>query len=96
MAAQQGDKQGWARRLAGYAWRHPKDVVLALGSSLAGMAVMAVVPLVTKVIIDDVIGGHSRSMAPWAGALVGAAVLVYAFTYIPRDYGGRHPLAVQH
>ncbi|MFH8771373.1 ABC transporter ATP-binding protein [Streptomyces sp. NPDC017958] len=88
--------RGWARRLAGYAWRYPKDVVLALGSSLAGMAVLAVVPLITKVIIDDVIGDHSRSMAPWAGALLGAAVLVYALTYIRRYYGGRLALDVQH
>ncbi|MFJ9706876.1 ABC transporter ATP-binding protein [Streptomyces sp. NPDC101234] len=95
MAAQQGEQQGWARRLAGYAWRHPRDVVLALGSSLAGMAVLAVVPLVTKVIIDDVIGDHSRSMGPWAGALIAAAVLVYAATYVRRYYGGRLALDVQ-
>ncbi|MGV9250908.1 ABC transporter ATP-binding protein [Streptomyces sp. NPDC003697] len=91
-----GTQRGWARRLAGYAWRYPKDVVLALGSSLAGMAVMAVVPLVTKVIIDDVIGAHTRSMAPWAGALIGAALLVYASTYVRRYYGGRLALDVQH
>ncbi|MER5471539.1 ABC transporter ATP-binding protein [Streptomyces sp. NPDC002685] len=89
-------EQGWARRLAGYAWRYPKDVVLALGSSLGGMAVMAVVPLVTKVIIDDVIGDHSRGMAPWAGVLLGAAVVVYVLTYIRRYYGGRLALDVQH
>ncbi|MFD0315160.1 ABC transporter ATP-binding protein [Streptomyces flavalbus] len=89
-------QRGWARRLAGYAWRYPKDVVLALGSSLAGMAVMAVVPLITKVIIDDVIGDRTRSMAPWAGALIGAALLVYVFTYIRRYYGGRLALDVQH
>ncbi|GGK47272.1 ABC transporter ATP-binding protein [Streptomyces flaveus] len=96
MAVQQGESSGWARRLAGYAWRYPKDVVLALGSSLAGMAVMALVPLVTKVIIDDVIGDKSRDMAPWAGALIGAALLVYVFTYIRRYYGGRLALDVQH
>ncbi|GGS46410.1 ABC transporter ATP-binding protein [Streptomyces cinerochromogenes] len=89
-------ERGWARRLAAYAWRYPKDVVLALGSSLAGMAVMAVVPLITKVIIDDVIGGHTRSMAPWAGALIGAALLVYASAYTRRFYGGRLALDVQH
>ncbi|MFG3097177.1 ABC transporter ATP-binding protein [Streptomyces sp. NPDC048202] len=91
-----GPQRGWARRLAGYAWRHPKDVVLALGASLGGMAVMAVVPLITKVIIDDVIGDHSRDMAPWAGALLGAAVLIYALTYVRRYYGGRLALDVQH
>ncbi|MFF6985691.1 ABC transporter transmembrane domain-containing protein [Streptomyces sp. NPDC010273] len=96
MAAKQGETQGWARRLAGYAWRYPKDVVLALGASLAGMAVMALVPLVTKVIIDDVITGHTRSMAPWAGALIVAALLVYVSAYVRRYYGGRLALDVQH
>ncbi|GAA2420354.1 ABC transporter ATP-binding protein [Streptomyces glaucus] len=89
-------QRGWARRLWGYAWRHPKDVVLALGSSLAGMAVMALVPLITKVIIDDVIGEHSRSMAVWAGLLIGAALVVYVLTYVRRYYGGRLALDVQH
>ncbi|MEU5535291.1 ABC transporter ATP-binding protein [Streptomyces sp. NPDC020362] len=92
MAAQ----RGWAKRLAGYAWRYPTDVILALGSSLAGMAVMAVVPLITKVIIDDVIGAHSRAMTPWAGALIGAALLVYGLTFVRRYYGGRLALDVQY
>ncbi|WP_409237397.1 ABC transporter ATP-binding protein [Streptomyces sp. PA5.6] len=94
------EQRGWARRLTGYAWRYPKDVVLALGSSLGGMAVMALVPLITKVIIDDVIGqdgqGGGRSMGPWAGALIGAALVVYVLTYIRRYYGGRLALDVQH
>ncbi|MFI9339886.1 ABC transporter ATP-binding protein [Streptomyces sp. NPDC052773] len=89
-------QRGWARRLWGYAWRYPRDVVLALGSSLAGMALMAIVPLITKVIIDDVIGGKTREMAPWAGALIAAALLVYVLTYIRRYYGGRLALDVQH
>ncbi|MEU7468389.1 ABC transporter ATP-binding protein [Streptomyces sp. NPDC044984] len=89
-------QRGWARRLAGYAWRHPGDVVLALGSSLGGMAVMALVPLITKVIIDDVIGDRTRSMTTWAGLLVGAALAVYVLTYVRRYYGGRLALDVQH
>ncbi|MFE9703826.1 ABC transporter ATP-binding protein [Streptomyces sp. NPDC005930] len=89
-------QRGWVRRLAGYAWRYPKDVVLALGSSLGGMAVMAFVPLITKVIIDDVIGDKTRDMAVWAGLLIGAALAVYGLTYIRRYYGGRLALDVQH
>ncbi|MFP3992262.1 ABC transporter ATP-binding protein [Streptomyces sp. E11-3] len=89
-------EQGWARRLAGYAWRYPKDVVLALGASLGGMAVMALVPLITKVIIDDVIDTRARSLAVWTGLLIGAAVVVYVLTYIRRFYGGRLALDVQH
>lgn len=89
-------QRGWIRRLAGYAWRNPKDVVLALGASLGGMAVMAFVPLITKVIIDDVIGDKTRNMAVWAGLLIGAALVVYVLTYIRRYYGGRLALDVQH
>ncbi|MGW0929950.1 ABC transporter ATP-binding protein [Streptomyces sp. NPDC002644] len=93
---QQEKTPGWARRLTAYAWRHPKDVILALGSSLAGMAVMALIPLITKVIIDDVIVDRTREMAHWAGLLIGAAFLVYVMTYIRRYYGGRLALDVQH
>ncbi|WP_405959167.1 ABC transporter ATP-binding protein/permease [Streptomyces sp. NBC_00868] len=91
-----GEKQGWARRLTAYTWRYKVNVLLALGSSLGGMAVMALVPLVTKVIIDDVIGDGTKPMGPWAGMLIGAALLVYVLTYIRRYYGGRLALDVQH
>ncbi|MFE2856295.1 ABC transporter ATP-binding protein [Streptomyces lavendulae] len=91
-----GGKQGWGRRLAAYTWRYRRNVLLALGSSLAGMAVMALVPLVTRVIIDDVVGNKTRDMAPWAGLFIAAALLVYVMTYIRRYYGGRLALDVQH
>ncbi|MER7911079.1 ABC transporter ATP-binding protein [Streptomyces sp. NPDC096068] len=92
-----GEKQrGWARRLAGYAWRYRANTLLALGSSLVGMGVLALVPLFTKVIIDDVIGTKTRDLATWTGLLIGAAVLVYALTYVRRYYGGRLALDVQH
>ncbi len=94
MAGAEG--QGWGRRLTGYAWRYRRNVVLALGSSLAGMAVMALVPLITKVIIDDVVTDRTRPLLLWTGLLVGAAVLVYIATYIRRYYGGRLALDVQH
>ncbi|CAM5334624.1 ABC transporter ATP-binding protein [Streptomyces spiroverticillatus] len=89
-------ERGWARRLTGYAWRYRTNVLLALGSSLGGMAVMALVPLITKVVIDDVIGKGSRSLAVWTGLLIAAAVVVYVLTYIRRYYGGKLALDVQH
>ncbi|NUK09469.1 ABC transporter ATP-binding protein [Streptomyces lunaelactis] len=88
--------QGWARRLAGYAWRYRRNVVLALGSSLAGMAVMALVPLITKVVIDDVIGDSTGSIGLWTGLLIASALVVYALPFARRYYGGRLALDVQH
>ncbi|MFG3117630.1 ABC transporter ATP-binding protein [Streptomyces sp. NPDC048197] len=87
---------GWARRLTRDCWQYRKDVLLALGSSLAGMAVMALVPLVPKLIIDDVIVSHRRALAPWASLLIAAAVVVYVLTYLRRFYGGRLALDLQH
>ncbi|MEU1767713.1 ABC transporter ATP-binding protein [Streptomyces rimosus] len=87
---------GWARRLTRLCWQYRKDVLLALGSSLAGMGVMALVPLIPKLIIDDVIVSHERPLAPWATLLVVAALAVYGLTYVRRYYGGRLALDVQH
>ncbi|WP_242440709.1 ABC transporter transmembrane domain-containing protein, partial [Streptomyces sp. CB02923] len=89
-------KGGWARRLTRLCWQYKKDVLLALGSSLAGMGVMALVPLIPKLIIDDVIVSNARPLAPWATLLVVAALAVYALTYVRRYYGGRLALDVQH
>lgn len=96
MAVKDATGRGWARRLAGYCWRYRSTVLLALGSSLVGMAVTALVPLIPRLIIDDVIGSHRRPLAPWATLLVVAAVVVYALTYVRRYYGGRLALDVQH
>ncbi|MFC9230171.1 ABC transporter ATP-binding protein [Streptomyces decoyicus] len=96
MAGTDTERVGWARRLSRDCWQYKKDVLLALGSSLAGMGVLALVPLVPKLIIDDVIVRHERPLGPWAGVLVAAAVVVYVLTYIRRFYGGRLALDAQH
>ncbi|MFJ1707943.1 ABC transporter transmembrane domain-containing protein [Kitasatospora sp. NPDC088346] len=87
---------GWLRRLSGYCWRYRRNVLLAFGASLFGMAVTSVVPLITKLIIDDVITAHTRSLAPWAIVLVVAALLVFGCTQVRRYYGGQLALDVQH
>ncbi|MFD9205137.1 ABC transporter ATP-binding protein [Streptomyces sioyaensis] len=96
MAGTDRAREGWARRLTRDCWQYKKDVLLALGASLAGMAVLALVPLVPRLIIDDVIIRHERPLGPWAGVLVVAAVVVYVLTYIRRFYGGRLALDAQH
>ncbi|MFI0719963.1 ABC transporter ATP-binding protein [Streptomyces sp. NPDC021224] len=95
-AAKDGPEQGWLRRLSAYCWRYRRSVLLSLGASLLGMAVTALVPLVPRLIIDDVIVKHDKPLAPWAFALVAAAVVVYGLTYLRRYYGGRLALDVQH
>ncbi|MFD7453779.1 ABC transporter transmembrane domain-containing protein [Kitasatospora sp. NPDC059827] len=90
------EADGWLRRLIGYSWRSRRSVLLAFGASLVGMAVTALVPLVTKLIIDDVIVAHTRSLTPWAVVLLLAAVVVFGCTQVRRYYGGQLALDVQH
>ncbi|MFJ6215329.1 ABC transporter ATP-binding protein [Streptomyces sp. NPDC092296] len=87
---------GWLRRLIGYCRPYRRNVLLSFGASLAGMAVTAVVPLITRLIIDDVVSDHTRSLAPWAVLLILAAAAVFGLTYVRRYYGGQLALDVQH
>ncbi|MFJ5613660.1 ABC transporter ATP-binding protein [Streptomyces sp. NPDC093221] len=89
-------ERGWLWRLTTYCWRYRRNVLLAMGASLGGMAVTALVPLVPKLIIDDVIVKHDKPLAPWAFTLIAAAVVVYVLTYVRRYYGGRLALDVQY
>ncbi|WP_419995224.1 ABC transporter ATP-binding protein [Streptomyces boninensis] len=87
---------GWGRRLLRQCLRYRRNVLLSLGASLAGMGIMALVPLIPKLIIDDVIVDGSRPLAPWATLMIIAGIAVYALTYVRRYYGGRLALDVQH
>jgi ATP-binding cassette subfamily B protein len=89
-------RPGWARRLAAHCWHYRRNVLLALGASLAGMGVMGLVPLLTKIIIDDVVVRGDGGLALWVTLLVAAGTLVYGLTYVRRFYGGRLALDVQH
>ncbi|MGW1179036.1 ABC transporter transmembrane domain-containing protein [Kitasatospora sp. NPDC002543] len=90
------ESAGWLRRLIGYSWRSRRSLLLAFGASLLGMAVTALVPLVTKLIIDDVIVAHTRSLTPWAVVLLLAALVVFGCTQVRRYYGGQLAVDVQH
>ncbi|MBV9026567.1 MAG: ABC transporter ATP-binding protein [Streptomycetaceae bacterium] len=88
--------QGWLRRISAHSWRYRRNMLLALGASFMGMAVTALVPLLPRVIIDDVIVKHTQPIALWAGLMVLAALAVYVCTYVRRFYGGRLGLDIQY
>jgi ATP-binding cassette subfamily B protein len=70
-------------------------VFIALGVSIAGQAVAALTPIVEKIIVDDVIGTHRRSLAPYLALLVLAGLFGFGAAYVRRYYGGRVALDVQ-
>ncbi|MFJ9752747.1 ABC transporter ATP-binding protein [Streptomyces chartreusis] len=89
-------RAGWLRRLFGYCWRHKRDAFLSFGASLAAVAVTAMVPLVTRLIIDDAIAAHHRPLAPWAVLLVLAAFGAFGLAFVQRYFAGRLAAGVQH
>ncbi|MFN2521573.1 MAG: hypothetical protein ABR525_11110, partial [Candidatus Limnocylindria bacterium] len=62
--------RGWIRRLWPYLMAHRADVVVSFGAAFAGLAVSAFTPVIQKVIVDDVILGRRRPLAPWLGLLL--------------------------
>jgi ATP-binding cassette, subfamily B, bacterial len=88
--------EGWLRRLAGYCWRYPRNVLLAMGGTLVVTAVAAVVPLIQRQIVDDLVGPGHPAVWPLAVLLLGAALASFAGLYLRRYRGGKVSLDVQH
>jgi ATP-binding cassette subfamily B protein len=87
---------GWLRRLLGYCMRFRLRVVLAFGSSVLGMSLTALVPLLQRSIVDNAILSERDALLPLATALIIAAMVNYGASYIRRYEGGRLSLDVQH
>ena len=76
---------------------HKKHAYIAFGVAVGGQLIQSSLPLVQKVIVDDVITTQRAT----AGAVAHAArsrwaSLVFVFAYIRRYRGGRIALDVQH
>ncbi len=69
---------------------------MALGGALLATVATAMIPLVQRQIIDNVIVSHRQSIWPLAVLLLGAAAVNFAGIYLRRYTGGRLALDVQH
>ena len=84
------------RRLWPYLRAHLRDVLLGFGAAIAGLTVTALTPLVHKLVVDDVVLGRRRPLAPWLTLLVVAGLLRFGAAHVRRYVGGRVALAVQY
>src|SRR5262245_13599376 len=96
-ASHQSDQApGWIRRLTGQVWRHKRSVLISFAAAVFGSLGQAVVPLVARTVVDDVIGHDDVPIWPWLLLLVFIAVLVFFFAYLRRYHGGLVGIAVQY
>jgi ATP-binding cassette, subfamily B, bacterial len=87
---------GWIRRLSAACWRHPIAVVLAMGASVTAVGLEALVPLLTKVAVDEAIVRSTRLLWWIVAALVGLALFRFGAAFVRRYTAGRLALDVQH
>jgi ATP-binding cassette subfamily B protein len=90
---------GWLRRLVGYCLRHRGDLIGAFAAALVGSVIAAVVPLLTRAVVDRVVAGAGSGRAvdvtPFVVALVLAGALRFAAGFVRRYLAGRLSLDVQ-
>ena len=96
MSARQDAPQGWIRRLSGQVWKHKRDVQISFVAAILGSAGQAMVPLIARTIVDDVIGDSSKPLWPWLVLLTLIALAVFGLAYLRRFHNGRSSLAVQY
>ena len=90
-------KPGWVRRLWPYLMRHRRNLQIALGGALVGSAAQAVVPLIERQIVDNVIlqPPLAAGARGWR-CCVGLGVLTFVAAHFRRYRGGRVALDVQY
>ena len=88
--------QRWLRRLIGYCWRHPRNLILALAGSLFATLIAVIIPLIQRDIVNNAI--LTRHQPIWIGAtaLLVAAVLSFGGVFTRRYFGSKVSLDVQH
>jgi len=96
-AAQAGPRErGWVARLAGYCWRYPRNVILAVGGTLVVSAVGIAIPLIQRAIVDTLTSSEQAAIWPLALALIVAALVNFGALYLRRYRAGQLSLDVQH
>ncbi len=96
MSSRAPRKQGWIRRLVGYMKPHKKNAYVAFGVAIGGQLIQSLLPVVQKVVVDDVITHHRRPLAPWLTLMIVMGVATFVCAYFRRFRGGRIALDVQH
>ncbi len=87
--------RGWLRQLGSAVGPHRRNVVIALGAAAVGQVIAALVPLVERYIVDDVIIAGTSPIVPAAILLVLAAFIRFVTAYVRRYWAGRVALDVQ-
>ncbi|MFE3291799.1 ABC transporter ATP-binding protein [Rhodococcus sp. NPDC059234] len=90
------ENAGWLRRLAPYLRPYAGATWWALGLALAGQGVLALIPLMQQIIVDDAIVAGTRPLTPWVIALVAVGAVTFVAHAVRRYLGSRVAVDVEH
>ena len=88
-------EQSWLRDLGTALRPHRRNVVIAFGAAAVGQVIAALVPLVERYVIDEVIIAGSAPVVPAVALLLAAAAGRFAAAFARRYWAGRVSLDVQ-
>ncbi len=94
-APEPGDQPGWLRWLVPWVLAHRNVAIASVAAAVVGMVATSMIPVIEKVVIDDVITTHVRALAPLLVALAGIGVARMAATITRRLCGGAVAYGVQ-
>ncbi|HEX2576755.1 MAG TPA: ABC transporter ATP-binding protein [Aquihabitans sp.] len=87
--------RGWLRQLGSAVRPHRRNVAVALGAAAVGQVVAALVPLVERYVVDEVIIAGDSPVVPAVVLLLLAAAVRFGAAYVRRYWAGRVALDVQ-
>src|SRR5687768_10253063 len=67
-----------------------------LAATFAATALTALMPLLPRLVIDDVIVAQTRPLAPWAALVALSGLALYTLNFLRHYWAGRLALDVQH
>ncbi len=89
-------RSSWVVRLTLLVLTHKKNASLALGASIIGMVISAIVPIVERTIVDSVVITRTQPLMPWLIVLILLGLIGFALSFVRRYAGGRLAFDVQH
>ncbi len=88
-------RDGWLRWLAPWILAHRGAATMSVAAAVVGTAAAALIPVVERAVIDDVIGGSGHALAPWLVFLGILGVGRFVMTVLRRWAGGKLAYGVQ-
>ncbi len=87
--------RGWLRDLGSALRPHRRNVAIAMGAASLGQVIAALVPLIERYVVDEVIVGGHAPIGPPVALLLAAAVIRFGTAAVRRYWAGRVSLDVQ-